>query len=130
MSKEEQIRASINNIDSDILKDTLAILLSKNENIVTDQREENKVQYHNFAQAIMDLKNRFDFPELNYFSTEADLVYVQAGDRKVLLTEKTDSPTPNGSNSPARPKVDSPLTEEDAFENINSSDTRFSHLEL
>lgn len=122
MSKEEQIRASINDIDADILRDTLAILLSKNDNLTSEHREEHKVHYQNFAQAILDLKKQFNFPELDLFSTEADLVYIQAGDRKVLLTEKSESPTP--------PKPNSPITEEDAFENIKTGDTRFSHLEL
>ena len=33
MSKEEKIRSTINEIDTEILKDTLAILLSKNNTV-------------------------------------------------------------------------------------------------
>lgn len=135
MSNEEQIRSSINNVDSEVLKDTLAILLAKNDNTGSIQKSSNTSNYKNFAQAILDLKKNYKFPELNAFTTEADLVYVQAGDRKILLTERNpepiqpvihtpEAPAPNNSNDSEEDSMDN------AFENIKPNDSRFSHLEF
>ena len=142
MPREEQIRAAISGMDCEVLKDTLAILLAENRTSAPEQRNELRGDFQNFAQVILELKRKYKFPELNYFSTEADLVYVQAGDRRVLLTDKTVTPPPR----PAEPRpVESDYTpersesqnnaeqnvsEEDAFENIKPGDTRFSHLEF
>ena len=135
MSNEEKIRSSINNVDSEVLKDTLAILLAKNDNTGSIQKSSNTSNYKNFAQAILDLKKNYKFPELNAFTTEADLVYVQAGDRKILLTERNpepiqpviytpEAPAPNNSNDSEEDSMDN------AFENIKPNDSRFSHLEF
>lgn len=127
MSREEKIRSTINEIDTEILKDTLAILLSKNNTVQNKPMTETTSAYKNFAQAILDLQKKYKFPELQLFTTEADLVYVQAGDRRVLLTEKQEAvkqmPAPDLSQEEA-PAMDN------AFENIKPNDTRFSHLEL
>lgn len=139
MAKEEEIRASIENMDPEVLKDTLAILLAKNtpsQNIVKNEAQSN---YQNFAQAILDLKRKYKFPELNNFTTEADLVYVQAGDRRILLTDK------EAQMAMAKPAIqtqekqdlekqpEKPIEKdniENAFENIKPNDSRFSHLEF
>lgn len=143
MSKEKQIRASIDNIDAEVLKDTLAILLAQNTTSQPVQRNEVQGNYKNFAQAIIDLKKKYKFPELNNFSTEADLVYVQAGDRRVLLTDREaqmemarPTPTPEVDDTETDNQNDTPTptTEKDsienAFENIKPNDSRFSHLEF
>ena len=85
MAKIEQIRASLAGIDSETVKDALSIILAKESSSAGSniQRTENSANYKNFAQAILDLKKNYKFPELNAFTTEADLVYVQAGDRKI-----------------------------------------------
>lgn len=142
MPREEQIRAAISDMDSEVLKDTLAILLAENKISAPEQKNELRGDFQNFAQVILELKRKYKFPELNYFSTEADLVYVQAGDRRVLLTDKTVTPPPR----PAEPRpvesdyspeknesqnnAEQNVSEEDAFENIKPGDTRFSHLEF
>jgi hypothetical protein len=41
----------------------------------------------NFAQAVLFLKENYNFAELELFSTEADLVYVSSGARRILLTD-------------------------------------------
>lgn len=152
MDKEEKIRTSLNEMDAEILKDAMSILLSSNTSTVNQSESiQMKSDYKNFAQAILDLKKKFKFPELNFFTTEADLVYVQAGDRKILLTDRETmyqqkNPAPNiNQNTPSssqsqnssnnsyedEPKSDSEENEmENAFENIKPSDTRFSHLEF
>lgn len=143
MPKEEQIRASIDNIDAEVLKDTLAILLSQNTPSQPVQKNEVQGNYKNFAQAILDLKKKYKFPELNHFTTEADLVYVQAGDRRVLLTDREaqmemarPTPTPEVDDTETDNQNDTPTptTEKDsienAFENIKPNDSRFSHLEF
>ncbi len=127
MSREEKIRSTINEIDTEILKDTLAILLSKNNTVQNKPMTETTSAYKNFAQAILDLQKKYKFPELQLFTTEADLVYVQAGDRRVLLTEKQE--TVKQMPAPDLPQEEAP-TMDNAFENIKPNDTRFSHLEL
>ena len=127
MSKEEKIRSTINEIDTEILKDTLAILLSKNNTVQNKPMTETTSAYKNFAQAILDLQKKYKFPELQLFTTEADLVYVQAGDRRVLLTEKQEAV--KQMPGPDLPQEEAP-TMDNAFENIKPNDTRFFHLEL
>lgn len=132
MSKEEEIRASIANIDTEVLKDTLAILLAKDTITPTIATSEIRNNYKNFAQAILDLKNKYKFPELDFFTTEADLVYVQAGDRRVLLTDKTvipEIPKPENNNPPHEINEEKDSVE-NAFENIKPNDSRFSRLEF
>lgn len=139
MAKEEEIRASIENIDPEILKDTLAILLSQNSMNTNSLKPEIQTNYKNFAQAVLDLKKKYNFPELNFFSTEADLVYVQAGDRRVLLTERNlniERPSePKRQTEEAQPNEKTENSEtkdsiENAFENIKPNDNRFSRLEF
>lgn len=125
MSRMEEIRASIDNMDYEVLKDTVAILLSNNVSASSSVAVKPSSDYRNFAQAIIDLKNKYDFHELDLFSTEADLVYVQAGDRKILLTE-----IDNNTNSSVNQKILDVNDPENAFENIRKSDNRFSRLEL
>jgi hypothetical protein len=48
--------------------------------------------FDNFAQVISWLKSKYDFQELRAFYTEADLVYVNTGDRKVLLSDTSVKP--------------------------------------
>jgi len=138
-NNEEKIRASINEMDEDIVKDTLAILLSKNSAPISEsQNVTQKTDYKNFAQAILDLKRKYKFQELDLFSTEADLVYVNAGDRKILLTDKTVTPPKKSPSSPSDLEPIEQIQEqeeqkdsaEDAFEPIPHSTSRFSHLEL
>ena len=130
MAKEEQIRASIDSLDPETLKDMLAILLAKDDTNSgsTASHANTSSNYKNFAQAILDLKRNYKFSELNAFTTEADLVYVQAGDRRILLTEKNAEPVipqntvqPNNNAAPVNQK-EAENTEVDsmdnAFENI------------
>ena len=87
--KEEQIRNALDGMDPEVLKDALALLLSRG-GVTSSQESRNKVadatDFQTFAQAILYLKSKYKFSELNKFTTEADLVYVNTGDRKVLLT--------------------------------------------
>lgn len=139
MAKEEEIRASIDDMDSEILKDTLAILLAKTNPTQNITKTEIQTNYQNFAQAILDLKRKYKFPELNNFSTEADLVYVQAGDRRILLTDKdaqlamTKPAIETQEQSSSDKQNEEPVKKdsiENAFENIKPNDSRFSHLEF
>lgn len=127
MSKEEQIRSAINNLDDSTAKDALALLLSGG---VTTQKTTSQTagipdkQFANFAQAINWLKSKYKFQELSVFSTEADLVYVNTGDRKVLITDTTVKPREN-----QHPVVDESLLNngdtdfENSFENITEKKT-------
>ena len=100
MKSEEQIKSAVYNMDEATLRNCLALLLSGNVSTVrTDSsntsRNSGMGDFDNFAQAIGYLKNHYHFQELNDFTTEADLVYVKAGDRKVLLTDTTVKPREN-----------------------------------
>lgn len=96
MANAEKIRTTISNIDDEVLKDTLAILLSSGNvsggNSVKSADSNDVNKFDNFAQAISWLKKKYKFQELDAFSTEADLVYVNTGDRKILLTDTTIKP--------------------------------------
>lgn len=127
MNKEEEIRSSIDKMDSETLKDTLSILLSSNVSKNNQNPETSVTQYKNFAQLILDMKKQYNFHELDLFSTEADLVYIQAGDRRILLTN-TDENFEKDSLSKNQ-ETTSPSPDE-AFENIRNADNRFSKLEL
>ena len=96
MSKEEQIRTAIDNLDEQTAKDALALLLAGNTAGLkrpefTSSTETDSIsgsmKFANFSQAILWLKSKYKFQELDAFSTEADLVYVNTGDRKILLTD-------------------------------------------
>lgn len=127
MNKEEEIRSSIDKMEPEILKDTLSILLSNNISNNNQNFETSVAQYKNFAQLILDMKKQYNFHELDLFSTEADLVYIQAGDRRILLTN-TDENFEKDS-LPKNQEIAS-LSPDEAFENIRNSDNRFSKLEL
>ncbi len=99
MANVEKIRTAISNIDGEVLKDTLAILLSSGngsgESSVKSINSSDVNKFDNFAQAISWLKKKYKFQELEAFSTEADLVYVNTGDRRILLTDTTIKPREN-----------------------------------
>ncbi len=143
MAKTEQIRAAIANMDGEIVKDALSIILAKEPaQTASAARTEIASNYKNFAQAILALKRQYKFQELNLFSVEADLVYVTAGDRRVLLTDREEAL--KNAVPPKRPddldiptdELESPKTDsnedsvENAFEPIKNNESRFSHLEL
>ena len=143
MAKTEQIRAAIANMDGEIVKDALSIILAKEPaQTASAARTEIPSNYKNFAQAILALKRQYKFQELNLFSVEADLVYVTAGDRRVLLTDREEAL--KNAVPPKRPDdLDIPTDElekqesnsnedsvENAFEPIKNNESRFSHLEL
>ena len=143
MAKAEQIRSCIANMDSEVVKDALSIILAKEpQQSSLAAKTEIASNYKNFAQAILALKKQYKFPELNLFTVEADLVYVTAGDRRVLLTDREE--LLKNSVPPKRPDdLDIPTDElekqennsnedsvENAFEPIKNNESRFSHLEL
>lgn len=135
MSKIEQIRAAIDNLDDTVAKDTLAMLLAEKEGHGNVEKElasssisKTDTKFDNFAQAIEFLKTKYKFQELSLFSTEADLVYVNTGDRKVLITDTSVKPR-ELPKSPEQQDSDNPTDPENAFEPINKNG-RFSNLEL
>lgn len=143
MAKAEQIRSCIANMDSEIVKDALSIILAKEPAQAAETAKTEIVSnYKNFAQAILALKRQYKFPELNLFTVEADLVYVTACDRRVLLTDREEAL--KNSAAPQRPvdsdlptdEIENPKSDsnedsvENAFEPIKNNESRFSHLEL
>lgn len=134
MGRLEQIRGAISDLDEEFAKDILSVLLSQStEGSVYDKsanrqqasvggasgiKATDSVDFANFAQAISYLKGRFKFKELSRFTTEADLVYVDTGDRKVLLTDRDDPARFAAQNTQSRrPVEDSYSSEDEYFEN-------------
>ncbi len=97
IEREEQIRKAVDDLDEAVAKDALALLLAgtgadaeRNGGFKTRTAETVPgTNFANFAQAIGWLKSKYAFQELEAFTTEADLVYVQTGDRRILLTDKS-----------------------------------------
>ena len=118
-----EIRAAIDGTPPETLADAMAIILAESRPPSLAIAGTDRPELSNFAQAIAYLKKNYDFEELEYFTTESDLVYINAGDRRVLLTDRMNTPSSK---------------KEDAFEIKNSgnggwqsgSDGRFSNLEI
>lgn len=134
MTNVEQIRAAIDTLDDSVAKDTLALLLVEQEGHRNAEKEGDvrsnsnlDTKFDNFAQAIEFLRTKYKFQELSQFSTEADLVYVNTGDRKVLLTDTSVKPK-ELPKTPEQQASDNPDNQENAFEPIKNG--RFTNLEL
>ncbi len=137
MSKKDEIQKSIAGMSEETVKDALSLLLStkkQTENPVSNiQKDFSEKKFSNFAQAINFLKKNYSFQELQSFQTEADLVYVDTGERKVLLTDTQVKPISSQKLSQQPPKTESTTEskneEETAFEPTKKSG-RFGNLEL
>ncbi len=86
--KEEEVRSALDGASRETLADALAMVLTEGRAPSTAAVGRNRPELANFAQAVMYMKKEYAFAELDKFTTEADLVYVQAGDRRVLLTDR------------------------------------------
>jgi hypothetical protein len=114
--EEKNIRAALEVLDRDLVIDALALLLAEKGEPPPPPGKDTP-EFANFAQAILFLKKNHDFAELDLFSTEADLVYITAGERRILLT---DTPV-------SRPKA---AGKENPPEGNPAGGGRFSHLEM
>lgn len=86
-ASSEELSAAVRHMDEGAVRNALIEVLSLPDagmHPIPGQKRE----FANFAQAVEYMKNEYAFEELDAFTTEADLVYVQAGNRKVLLTEQ------------------------------------------
>jgi len=119
--KAEEIRAALDGVSPETLADALAIVFAEGKAPSQAVAGMNKPELANFAQAIMYLKKNYDFDELEQFTTEADLVYVNAGDRRVLLTDRMNIVSGSTENS-------LPAGNDDAAPGSNGG--RFSNLEI
>lgn len=85
----EQIRAGLNLLEMDTLKDALCLaLLQKNNHEIAMPRRgkfDDLDQVSNFAELMLFLKRNFTFSELSLFSIDDGHVFVEAGNRKVEL---------------------------------------------
>jgi hypothetical protein len=89
--RETEIRSALDNTGRETLADALAVLLAQGSTPHEAVAGSSRPELTNFAQAILYLKKNYDFEELELFSTEADLVYVQTADRKILLSDRMQS---------------------------------------
>jgi hypothetical protein len=86
--KVDEIRSALKEVSQETLADALAIVFTEGKNPSQAVAGMDKPELANFAQAIIYLKKNYDFEELDHFTTEADLVYINAGDRRILLTDR------------------------------------------
>ena len=138
MGKTEEIRGALEDISKETLADALALFLGEGSRPVQETAGLSKPEFRNFAEAVSFLKKNYRFEEMEYFSTEADLVYVKAGERRVLLTDRNNGIT--GQTIPRRQYEQedvpvSPGSEEHQESRKGSDDNgddhgRFSNLEI
>jgi hypothetical protein len=127
--KEEEIRSAIDGVTKETLADALSILLAEENAANETAAVMNKIELVNFAQAVQFLKREYEFAELDLFSTEADLVYVQAGDRRIMLSDRTNGTAKQLSAAENRKhKENNQVLENDQAAEDDGG--RFSHLEL
>jgi hypothetical protein len=135
--KEDEIRAALHEFEPETLADMLVVLFSEGKTPKNAVAGTAKPELANFSQAIHFLKNNYDFPELDFFATEADLVYVKAGERRVLLTDRMNSQTGNegggfnGSRERETPSgINARETRKDDKDPFENETGRFSNLEI
>lgn len=127
--KPEEIRAALEEVSQETLADALSILLTESKTPSQSVAGMDKPPLANFAQAVIYLKKNYDFEELDYFNTEADLVYVNAGDRRILLTDRMSAVS---SGNERKNTVINDSQEETVNERTESppNSGRFSNLEI
>ncbi|WP_315602308.1 hypothetical protein [Treponema socranskii] len=86
-ASSDELSAAVRHMDEEAVRNALIEVLSLPDAGVQPIPGQ-KREFANFAQAVEYMKDEYAFEELDAFTTEADLVYVQAGNRKVLLTEQ------------------------------------------
>ena len=126
--KAEEIRSALDEVTRETLADALSLVLAEGDAPNQSIAGMNRPELKNFAQAVMYLKENYDFNELDYLTTEADLVYVETGGRRVLLTERMNTAAVGDrANTPA-----SHVTESSEGGQTGSSPNggRFSNLEI
>ena len=128
--KAEEIRSALDEISQETLADALAIIMAEGNSPSQAVAGMDKPELANFAQAIIYLKKNYDFEELEHFTTEADLVYVNAGDRRILLTDRTNSQPGGGSPKREDSAFETKLPGSQEADDAGSSGGRFSNLEI
>jgi hypothetical protein len=137
--KEEEIKAILDDMDADIVREAFALLLAERKNCPPAM---DIPDFVNFAQALLFLKKNYNFAELDLFSTEADLAYVTAGGRRILLSDfsvaaakppRRERETPadgGGGNLNADSSADEGFWRDAAVRDSPPAESRFSRLEL
>jgi len=121
--KVEEIRAALEGTSTETLADALAIVLAEGKQPSSASAGMDKPELSNFAQAIAYLKKNYGFEELEHFTSEADLVYVNAGDRRVLLTDRMNAQPVKNQDAP---EIKNAGNNEEPF----GSNGRFGNLEI
>jgi hypothetical protein len=135
---KEEVRSSINEMSKEALADALALFLSQGNTPGQSVAGMDRPELANFAQALQYLKRNYDFEELDYFSTEADLVYVQTGGRRTLLTDRMNvSVTSTGEKADVNqeafsngPGAGGTVNKDAPRESPEQNEGRFSNLEM
>jgi uncharacterized protein YjbI with pentapeptide repeats len=114
--REEEIKSILEDMNPAVVLEALALLLA--EGGEPPRGAEKEIPgFSSFAQALLYLKKNYDFEELPFFTSEADLVYVEVSGRRMLLTD----PQAAGRF---------PMREEPAAAVAGKTPGRFSNLEM
>jgi len=126
----EEIRAALQDVSQETLADALTIVFTEGKAPSRQVAGMDKPNLVNFAQAITYLKKHYGFEELEHFTTEADLVYVTAGERRILLTgrDRMNVNAPSAAQAATAAGNTAPSSHEDAA--FESDGGRFSNLEI
>jgi hypothetical protein len=136
--KKEEVRSAINDMSRETLADALALFLVQGNAPEQAVAGMDKPELANFAQALQYLKKNYDFEELDFFSTEADLVYVQTGGRRILLTDRMNVASGSSGEKPgvrteallSGSGVGGAVKEDASQDSPDSGGGRFSNLEM
>jgi hypothetical protein len=114
------------------LADALAVVLARGEAPRERVAGSGRPELANFAQAVLYLKKNYDFEELDLFSTEADLVYVQTTDRRIQLSGRPGEARRSASGVPAAaaPGITAGDQVPDEASKPSADRGRFSNLEI
>ncbi|MDR2588994.1 MAG: hypothetical protein LBC67_06160 [Spirochaetales bacterium] len=121
----ENFRALFAGMDRELLADVLSLLLAERSEAPVSLPEEDVPVFQNFAGAVLFLKAKYDFEELELFTAEAGFVYVNLGERRVLLTGR-----PAGGKFGLGEGVRGASREAPQGNTESPAGGRFSHLEM
>jgi len=125
--KIEEIRSALENVTRETLADALSIVLAESKTPPQAVAGIDAPELANFAQAVIYLKKNYNFSELDNFTTEADLVYVETGGRRILLTDRMNMSAGDDESDISGSRVKKEFVNESP---ISSDGGRFSNLEI
>jgi len=125
--KVEEIRSALEDVSRETLADALSIVLAESKTPSQAVAGVDAPELANFAQAVIYLKKNYNFSELDSFTTESDLVYVETGGRRILLTDRMNAPVDDNGSGASGSHVKKEIDKESQ---VSPNGGRFSNLEI